>query len=291
MSDTGLYFVFFFGQIGPTTASVGFPLERFERETTLGRCTNGRKASPVCAFDEYLRGGEIMVLRGKMAADLELYSSHNRANFCHHNSIPTKTIDTVVGYLRRIDDAPKECSKLSRELHYLEIYLPPIKDLIDYSRDNNPWLATLQRSHHRFKKISAIVDRLKDKLLDAVLRWPSKRRWPFTKEDVADYLCRIARFKTFILGAMRHDNMVLLQVMQETLGPMNGHAERIAEDRYVTEHLPKVVAERITSGWIASQAADPDTIEFTTSRASGAQSTPTSKYPLVYGDFHPSRFS
>ncbi|KAK0184885.1 hypothetical protein F5146DRAFT_1169086 [Armillaria mellea] len=208
----------------------------------------------------------------------------------HHNSIPTKTIDTVVGYLRRIDDAPKERSKLSTELRYLEIYLPPIKDLVDYSRDNIPWLATLQRSHHRFKKISAIVDRLKDRLLDAVVRWPSKRRWPFTKEDVADYLCRIARFKTFILGAMRHDNMVLLQVMQETLGPMNGHAERIAEDRYVTEHLPKVVAERITSGWIASQATNPDIIESSTSRASGTQSTPTSKYPLVYGDFYPHRY-
>ena len=125
------------------------------------------------------------------------------------SSIPSlvRTIDTVVGYLRRIDDAPKERSKLSRELRYLEIYLPPIKDLVDYSRDDNPWLAPLQRSHHRFKKISAIVDRLKDKLLDAVVRWPSKRRWPFTKEDVADYLCRIVRFKTFILGAMQHDNM------------------------------------------------------------------------------------
>ncbi|KAK0463685.1 uncharacterized protein EV420DRAFT_1519494 [Desarmillaria tabescens] len=54
--------LFFFGQIGPTTASLGFPLERFERETTLGRRTNGRKPPPVRAFFEYLRGGEIMIL-------------------------------------------------------------------------------------------------------------------------------------------------------------------------------------------------------------------------------------
>ncbi|KAK0444069.1 hypothetical protein EV421DRAFT_1735349 [Armillaria borealis] len=52
----------FFGQIGPTTASFGFPLERFQRETTLGRRTNGRMPPPVCAFDEYLRDGEIMIL-------------------------------------------------------------------------------------------------------------------------------------------------------------------------------------------------------------------------------------
>ncbi len=79
-------FKLFFGQIGPTTASLGFPLERFERETTLGRCTNGRKASPVCAFDEYLRGGEIMILLGKMAADLEVFSLPNRVNFLLGNS-------------------------------------------------------------------------------------------------------------------------------------------------------------------------------------------------------------
>ncbi|KAK0184892.1 hypothetical protein F5146DRAFT_1006308 [Armillaria mellea] len=56
------------------------------------------------------------------------------------------------------------------------------------------------------------------------------------------------------------------------------------------KHLPKVVAEQITSGWIASQATNPDIIESSTSRASGAQSTPTSKYPLVYGDFYPHRY-
>ncbi|KAK0219204.1 hypothetical protein IW262DRAFT_1462832 [Armillaria fumosa] len=52
----------FFGQIGPTTANFGSLLERFEREVMLVRDTNGRMSSPVCASDEYLRGGEIMIL-------------------------------------------------------------------------------------------------------------------------------------------------------------------------------------------------------------------------------------
>ncbi|KAK0502389.1 hypothetical protein EDD18DRAFT_1100839 [Armillaria luteobubalina] len=38
------------------------PLKRFEREVTQVRGTNGRMTPPVCGSDEYLRGGEIMIL-------------------------------------------------------------------------------------------------------------------------------------------------------------------------------------------------------------------------------------
>lgn len=153
-------------------------------------------------------------------------------------------------------DAPKERDKLSRELRYLDIYLPPIKNLISYSSDDDPWLVTLQQSRHRFKKISVILDGLKKKLRDESAKRPWRLRWPFTKENVADDLSRIKRFKTFILGAMQHDNRqvilmlyfrrllslvyrALLHVMQETLGNVNGNVERIAENRYVTRQIQK----------------------------------------------------
>ncbi|KAK0215986.1 hypothetical protein EDD85DRAFT_441539 [Armillaria nabsnona] len=150
-----------------------------------------------------------------------------------------RNIDTVVGYLKDVKDAPKERDKLSRELRYLDIYLPPIKNLISYSTDDDPWVVTLQQSHHRFKKISAILDGHKKKLRDESAKRPWKLRWPFTKENVADDLSRIKRFKTFILGAMQHDNRALLHVMQETLGNVNGNVERIAENRYVTRQIQK----------------------------------------------------
>ncbi|KAK0494707.1 hypothetical protein EDD18DRAFT_1107193 [Armillaria luteobubalina] len=58
----GCSLLFFFGQIGPTTARLGSPLERFEREVMHVWGTNGRMTLPVCASDEYLQDGEIMVL-------------------------------------------------------------------------------------------------------------------------------------------------------------------------------------------------------------------------------------
>ncbi len=124
------------------------------------------------------------------------------------SSIPSLLgkLGIVVQYLKDVKGAPKERDKLLRELRYLDIYLPPIKNLISYSSDDDPWLVTLQQSHHRFKKISAILDWLKKKLLDESVKRPWKLRWPFTKEDVADDLSKIKRFKTFILGAMQHDN-------------------------------------------------------------------------------------
>ncbi len=71
----GQSFYLFFGQIGPTLASLGFLLERFQWETMLGRRTNGRKPPPVCAFCEYLRDREIINLRGRMAADLRVFGA------------------------------------------------------------------------------------------------------------------------------------------------------------------------------------------------------------------------
>ncbi|KAK0471962.1 hypothetical protein IW261DRAFT_1424761 [Armillaria novae-zelandiae] len=50
---------FFFGQIGPTMASCGFPLERFQREATLGQGTNGRMAPPICAFENTFGVGKL----------------------------------------------------------------------------------------------------------------------------------------------------------------------------------------------------------------------------------------
>ncbi len=63
----------FFGRVGPTTASVGLPLKRLERETTLVGGMNGRIPSPVCAFDEYLRDGETTILRALNYADLSVF--------------------------------------------------------------------------------------------------------------------------------------------------------------------------------------------------------------------------
>ncbi|PBK68311.1 hypothetical protein ARMSODRAFT_214322 [Armillaria solidipes] len=198
------------------------------------------------------------------------------------SSIPglIRNIDTVVGYLKRVDDAPKERDRLLRELHYLDIYLPPIKNLINYSSNDDPWLVTLQQSHHRFKKISAILDWLKEKLLDESVKRRWKLRWPFTKEDVADDLYRIKRFKTFILGAMQHDNRALLHVMQETLGKVNGNVKRIAENRYVTRQIQKVEKETKMAEWIASQVTGPEIIMSRASRSERRepQSTPTLKH-------------
>jgi len=72
-SPPGLVLFFFFGRVGPTTASVGLPLKRLERETTLVVCMNGRIASPVCAFDEYLRDGEITIVRAPNCVDLGVF--------------------------------------------------------------------------------------------------------------------------------------------------------------------------------------------------------------------------
>ncbi|SJL14355.1 uncharacterized protein ARMOST_17811 [Armillaria ostoyae] len=193
------------------------------------------------------------------------------------SSIPSLLgkLDIVVQYLKDVNDAPKERDKLLKELHYLDIYLPPIKNLISYSSDGDPWLATLEQSHHRFKKISAILDWLKEKLLDESVKRRWRLRWPFTKEDVADDLYRIKRFKTFILGAM-----ALLRVMQETLGKVNGNVKRIAENRYVTRQIQKVEKETKMAEWIASQVTGPEIIMSRASRSERreAQSTPTLKH-------------
>lgn len=169
----------------------------------------------------------------------------------------------------------------------------PIKNLISYSSEDDAWLVTLQQSHHRFKKISAILDWLKEKLLDESVKRPWKHRWPFTKEDVADDLYRIKHFKTFILGAMQHDNKALLHVMQDTLGKVNGNVKRIAENRYVTRQIQKVEKETKMVERVASQVTDPEIImrrASTSDKRREAQSTPTFKYGLVFGDFYPSRY-
>lgn len=92
---------------------------------------------------------------------------------------------------------------------------------------------------------------------------------------------------------MQHDNRALLQVMQETLGKINGNDERIAENRYATRQIQKVDEETKMAEWIASQATGPI---ITMNRASRSErreteSTPTFKRGLVFGDFYPSRYS
>ncbi|KAK0454302.1 hypothetical protein EV421DRAFT_1729521 [Armillaria borealis] len=54
-------------------ASVGLPLKRLERETTLGCSMNVRTPSPICAFDEYLRDGETTIVRALSSAHLGVF--------------------------------------------------------------------------------------------------------------------------------------------------------------------------------------------------------------------------
>lgn len=108
------------------------------------------------------------------------------------------SVVTVIRYIEAVKNAPKERDQLLRELQYLEIYLPPIEKLILLSSEDDPWLATLQQSHGRFKEISVLLEGLKKKL-EAELTKGRRLCWPFTKESVADDLNKIERFKTTII--------------------------------------------------------------------------------------------
>ncbi|KAK0438147.1 uncharacterized protein EV420DRAFT_1280221 [Desarmillaria tabescens] len=117
---------------------------------------------------------------------------------------------TIVGYLKDVKEASKECDKLSKELSNLAIYLETVNKLTQTADANDPWLATAQRLSSPFMQLDILLKNLKKKLepaSDGMGKMKQRLLWKFTKESVEDALKKIERIKSLVIVAVQHDHV------------------------------------------------------------------------------------
>jgi hypothetical protein len=118
----------------------------------------------------------------------------------------------VIGYLKDVKDAPKECQQCMSEASNLENLLKSLLRRLVEGQAGDPWftaIVDLDIKNGPLDQYKQALEQLRSKVedQDGVHKFKRRLLWKFSKEEVKSILARMERLKSIVIVALEMDHL------------------------------------------------------------------------------------
>jgi hypothetical protein len=118
----------------------------------------------------------------------------------------------VIGYLKDVKDAPKECQQCMSEVSNLETLLNGLLPRLFQGQAGDPWFTVvmdLAIKNGPLDQYKQALEQLRSKVedQDGVQKFKRRLLWKFSKEEVKSILARMERLKSIVIVALEMDHL------------------------------------------------------------------------------------